>query len=84
MRLHDFIQHYDRALAQIQHIKVNADFDTYHISLPLTTKLTTIEKHAIMVFNRQSFFKFWEELQNAKSFFVVGTAKHGVYHTHII
>ena len=82
LKLFEFVNNFDRTLSHIFHNEANAKFETHHSSTVLTTKLYALEKHAEIVFTRQSFHKFKDEMKNAKLFFPVDTKNHGGYHVH--
>ncbi|KAL6323825.1 hypothetical protein AAG906_003446 [Vitis piasezkii] len=84
LKLFEFVKHFDRALSRIRHNEAKAEFETHHSSVVLTTKLYALEKYAGIVFTRQSFLKFRDEMKNAELFFPVSTENHGGYRVHTL
>ena len=84
LKLFEFAKHFDRALSRIPHNEANAEFETHHSSVFLTTKLYALEKHEETIFTRQSFLKFRDEMKNVELFFLISTKNHGCYHVYTL
>ncbi|KAL6347547.1 hypothetical protein AAG906_026072 [Vitis piasezkii] len=66
-----------RAILRIRQNEAKADFESNNSSPVLSTKLSILENHAAMVYTKESFLKFREEMKNAELFFVVGLGMRG-------
>ena len=75
LSLHEFVQHFDRAITKICHNETKVEFESNNSSPILSTKLIIIKKHAANVFTKESFFKFHDEMKNVELYFVIGIIK---------
>ncbi|KAL6339719.1 hypothetical protein AAG906_034805 [Vitis piasezkii] len=84
LKLFEFVKHFDRTLSRIHHNEAKTEFETHHSLAVLTTKLYALEKHVEIIFIRQSFLKFGDEMKNVELFFPINTKNHGDYHVHTL
>ena len=84
LRLYGFVQHFDRAITRIRHNEAKVEFKSNHSSPVFSSKLTILEKHATSVFTRESFFKFREEMKNAKLFFVTWIINNDTFRSYTL
>ncbi|RVW41606.1 Ubiquitin-conjugating enzyme E2 32 [Vitis vinifera] len=84
LKLFEFVKHFDITLSRIHHNEAKTEFETHHSLAVLTTKLYALEKHVEIIFKRQSFLKFRDEMKNVELFFPINTKNHGDYHVHTL
>ncbi|RVW29113.1 Protein FAR1-related sequence 5 [Vitis vinifera] len=65
-----------RAILRIRQKEAKAEFESNNSSPVLSTKLSILENHIAMVYTKESFLKFREEMKNVELFFVVGLVEH--------
>ena len=72
LRLYEFVQQFDRAIMRIRQNEAKTEFEFNDSSPVLSTKLVLLENHVAVIYTKESFLKFHEEMKNAELFFVVG------------
>ncbi|KAL6347395.1 hypothetical protein AAG906_018563 [Vitis piasezkii] len=61
-----------RAIMRIRQNEAKTEFEFNDSSPVLSTKLAILENHVAVIYTKESFLKFHEEMKNAELFFVVG------------
>ncbi|KAI8534282.1 hypothetical protein RHMOL_Rhmol10G0078200 [Rhododendron molle] len=71
LRLFEFVQTYDRALAKLRHNEAKAQVESENSTPILSTTMKRIEQHAADIFSRAIFRKFRDEIKKEQSLFRV-------------
>ena len=84
LRLYKFVQHFDCAITRICHHEAKSKFESNNSTSNMSTKLTILEAHAATVFTKEFFFKFHEEVKNAKLVFSIRVLNNDTSHSYTL